>query len=384
MIRPGALPAGTRIADLELVRCTGATPIGFDYAARTTGSGLPCRLREYLPEALAERRGQRVALRPGAASAFDAGHRAFQRDADGFSLPRHDSLVVTRRLLIEHGTAYVQLPADDGPTLAEELARREAPITPDELRAWLQSLAGALTRLHRSGVVHGGVSPARIVCRTDGRLVLGLPESARWALAAWRPEVIDTHDASIAPEQWLDPREREAGLGPWTDVYGLATVAHLAITGRMPPPSRQRDALLARPALAGFAGAAWSAAMLMAIDRALSPDTGSRPRDMDDFLVAMGLLERRKRPRAPGEGLLTHVLDPAPNDTPTPPPLARMRTDAQRGPRLWPLAVALLFVLLAAVAIWGATRGPAATPGGKPGAQRPSETPVSMAARSSG
>lgn len=411
MNRPGALPPGTRIADLELERCIGATPIGFEYAARGAGSGSPCRLLEYMPAALADRRGARVVVRPGASAAFDAGHRAFQLDADRLSLPRHESLVVTRRLLLEHGTVYTQLPAEAGPTLAAEIGRYCAPVAPGDVSAWLRALATALGRLHRAGGVHGGVSPERIVHQADGRIVLGLPDSARWALAPWLPELIDVDDPSLAPEQLLAPRERGQAVGPWTDVYGLATIAHLAIAGRLPPPARRRDEALARPALAGFAGAPWSPAMLVAIDRALSPDPGSRPHDMDDFLSAMGLLDRRLRPRAPGEGLLTHVLDQAPapidplptggrTDQPTamkkeatvstrptrppaaaaPPPAVHAPSEPPRGVRIWPLLVALLFVLLASVAIWAAARAPA----GAAGAQRPSEMPVSTAVRSKG
>lgn len=413
MNRPGALPSGTRIADLELQRCIGATPVGFEYAAHSAGSGSPCRLLEYMPAALAERRGTRVAVRPGAAAAFDAGHRAFQVDADRFSLPRHESLVVTRRLLLEQGTVYAQLPAGEGPTLAAEIGRYCAPVDPDDVRAWLRALATALGRLHRTGVVHGGVSPDRVMRLADGRVVLGLPDSARWALAAWLPEGIDASDPSLAPEQLLAPRERAQAVGPWTDVYGLATIAHLAIAARLPPPARRREEALARPALASFAGEHWDTAMLMAIDRALSPDTGSRPRDMDDFLSSMGLLERRMRARAPGEGLLTHVLDGAPAaadarparvdaDWPgpapdtgtastiealTPPaaaPAAHAQPDAPRGLRIWPLLVALLFALIAALAIWAAARAPAQSPGAARSAQQPSEMPVSTAVRSKG
>lgn len=380
MNRPGALPSGTRIADLELERCIVATPVGFEYAARSAGSGSPCRLLEYMPAALAERRGAHVAVRPGAAAAFDAGHHAFQVDADRFSLPRHESLVVTRRLLLEHGTVYAQLPAGDGPTLASEIRRCGAPIDPDDVRAWLRAVATALGRLHRTGVVHGGVSPDRVVRLADGRVVLGLPDSARWALAPWLPQMIDASDPSLAPEQLLEPRERAQAVGPWTDVYGLATIAHLAIAAQLPPPARRREEALARPALASFAGEHWDAAMLLAIDRALSPDTGSRPRDMDDFLSSMGLQDRRTRPRAHGEGLPTHVLDGAP----MPAPAARAQPDAGRGVRIWPLLVVLLFALIAALAIWAAARAPAGSPGAARSVQQPSEMPVSTAVRSKG
>lgn len=409
MNRPGALPPGTRIADLELERCLGATPLGFEYLARSTGSGSPCRLAEYMPTQLTERRGAVVAVRPGAAAAFEAGRRAFQLDADRFSLPRHESLEVARRLLVENGTTYVQLPWHEGQTLADEIGRYCAPIEPADVRAWLRAVGGALGQLHRGGVVHGGVSAARIVRLRDGTVRLGLPDSARWPLAAWMPEVIDFDDPSLAPEQLLEPAQRAQAIGPWTDVYGLATIAHLAIASKLPPAARHRDACLSRPSLVNFANARWEMAMLLAIDRALSPDPGSRPRSMDDFMSAMGLMERRARPRAPGESLLSHVLDrqpaapavevPAAETLPVaastdstietlattvgvPPPSPDPAPGPRRSSAWWQLLIVLLFALLAAVAIGAAVRNPAG--GQTDTGQRPSETPMSVAARSKG
>lgn len=414
MNRPGALPPGTRIADLELQRCIASSPLGFDYLAHSPGSATPCRVVEYLPEPFAERRGMQVTVRPGAAPAFDAGRRAFQLDADRFALPRHDALMVARRLLVEHGTAYVQLPWIEGQTLAGEIGRYGAPVDPADVRGWLRAIGGALAQLHRGGVVHGGVSPGRVLRVAGARVLLGLPESARWALSPWRPELIDVDDPALAPEQLFEPAARAAAIGPWTDVYGLATMAHLAIAGSLPPPARQRDACLSRPSLVNFAGGRWDAAMLLAIDRALSPDAASRPRSMDDFMAAMGLMERRARPRVPGESLLTHVLDqpvparaaPAPARAQVPPAAAPVRPaatssrptietlaqPAERRPEVappssrhsavWQILIVVLFAVLASAAIWAAARPSGEARGA--GGQRPSEMPVSSAVRSKG
>lgn len=393
MNRPGALPPGTRIADLELQCCLGSSPLGFDYLAHSPGSATPCRVLEYLPEALAERRGIRVAVRPGAAPAFDAGRRAFQLDADRFALPRHESLMVARRLLVEHGTTYVQLPWVEAQPLADDIGRCGAPVDPADVRGWLRAIGGALGQLHRSGVVHGGVSPRRVLRLPGGGVLLDLPESARWALAPWRPELVDVDDPSLAPEQWLEPAVRARAIGPWTDVYGLATTAHLAIAGSLPPPARLREACLSRPSLVNFAGGRWDAAMLLAIDRALSPDPASRPRSMDDFMASMGLIERRARPRIPGESSLAPVLDrPKPAALPprptieTPARPADRRPDASppppRQPAAWQVLVVVLFAVLASAAIWAAARPGDAARGAA--GQRPSEMPVSSAVRSKG
>lgn len=373
MVRHGALAAGSRIADLRVERCTGASPVGFEYLARSAGDGMPCRVLEYMPADLAERRGQQVGVRAGAAMPFDLGRRAFQLDADRFSMRRDTALAVVQRLLVEHGTVYLQLHWHAGDTLAPEYADPAA-ADPDDVRRWLRALGQALSQLHRGGIVHGAVAAERVRRLPDGGVVLGLPESARWALAASLPGLIDARDPTLAPEQLLDDARRVRAVGPWTDVHGLAAMAHLAIAGRLPPPARH--------SLAPFAGERWSAAMLVAIDRALSPEPAARPRSMDDFLAAMGLIERRARPRA---------ARPAPLDAPEvraaaapepgPAPAPEHEPQARAAGR-W--AIAVLFALLAALAIWTALYP--GLPGAKARAQgqRPNEMPVSEAVRSKG
>lgn len=393
MVRHGALAPGTRIADLQVEHCAAASPLGFEYLARSTGQGEPCRLLEYMPVDLTERRGLQVAVRKGAALPFDLGRRAFQIDADRFSMARDEALTVVRRLLVEHGTVYLQLAWHEGGALAQEYGA-DTQADPADLRRWLQALGQALSQLHRGGVVHGAVSAERVRRLADGRVLLGLPESARWALAASLPGLIDAGDPTLAPEQLLDPTERARAIGPWTDVYGLAAIAHLAIAGRLPPPAHDWQAALARPSLAQYAGERWSPAMLVAIDRALSPDPAARPRSMDDFLAAMGLRERRARPRvATPTDAPTAAPAEAPAAEPAATPAARTEAVAPAAPASeswrslgagWRWAVALLFCLLAALAIWSALHP--GLPGTKPRTelQRPSEMPVSEAVRSKG
>ena len=379
MIRHGALAPGTRVADLEIEHCIGASPVGFEYSARTVANGRRSRLLEYMPEGLADRRGTQVSPRMGAAEIFDVGRRAFQLDANRFSLPRHDALAVVQRLLVEHGTAYMQMLWQEGTPLTQAGQARDATPTPEIAREWLLELGSALAHLHRSGVIHGGVSERRVVCRPDGQVELGLPDSARWALASSVPGLIDTDDPAIAPEQLLDPRQREQTVGPWTDVYGLACIAHRFITSHQPPPAHDRQAVQQRAALSAFAGAdRWSTALLVAVDRALSPEPSARPRSMDDFLAAMGLLERRSQPRTPAP-VEARVNNPVPES-------ARGQAQAQRprarGPA-WRWLVALLFVAAAWLAVWTSMKA-TGTPKLLGLDQRPSEIPVSAATLSKG
>lgn len=392
MVRHGALTPGTRIADLQVEHCAAASPLGFEYLARSTGQGEPCRLLEYMPVDLTERRGLQVAVRKGAALPFDLGRRAFQIDADRFSMPRDEALSVVQRLLVEHGTAYLQLAWHEGSALAQEYGA-DTPADPADVRRWLQALGHALGQLHRGGVVHGAVSAERVRRLADGRVLLGLPESARWALAASLPGLIDADDPTLAPEQLLDPTQRARAIGPWTDVYGLAAVAHLAIAGRLPPPAhdgrprwrvpRWRNT----PANAGARRCWWPST---------APCRPTRPH-------GRGAWTTSSRPWGCGSVVRAHAAAPA--DAPSPQaaaeaaagpaatPAARAEPVAPAAPASeswrslgagWRWAVALLFCLFAALAIWSALHP--GLPGAKPRAelQRPNEMPVSEAVRSKG
>ncbi|TXC65405.1 hypothetical protein FSC37_02735 [Piscinibacter aquaticus] len=114
---------------------------------------------------------------------------------------------------------------------------------------------------------------------------------------------------------------------------------------------------------------------------------------MDDFMASMGLMERRARPRIPGESSLAPVLDrPKPAALPprptieTPARPAERRPDASppppRQPAAWQVLVVVLFAVLASAAIWAAARPGDAARGAA--GQRPSEMPVSSAVRSKG
>jgi hypothetical protein len=97
---------------------------------------------------------------------------------------------------------------------------------------WCTGLAGlcdSLGALHDRGLAHRALSPAALIARDDGRLVL---RDLGLAVQAGRPgENLGEYQA---PEQ----RRRGApGPGAWTDVHQVAAIAHLVLTGRVPRPA---------------------------------------------------------------------------------------------------------------------------------------------------
>ncbi|QFZ18434.1 protein kinase family protein [Saccharothrix syringae] len=83
--------------------------------------------------------------------------------------------------------------------------------------AWL---CATLDALHSHRVVHGALTPAGLLMRDDGALLLR-----------------DLGRTDPAPPEYPAPEQLErAAAGPWTDVHQVGAIAHHLLTGRPPSP----------------------------------------------------------------------------------------------------------------------------------------------------
>lgn len=87
------------------------------------------------------------------------------------------------------------------------------------VRRALAWLCATLDALHSQRVVHGALTPAGLLMRDDGSLLLR-----------------DLGRTDPAPPEYPAPEQLErAAAGPWTDVHQVGAIAHHLLTGR--PPS---------------------------------------------------------------------------------------------------------------------------------------------------
>jgi hypothetical protein len=102
----------------------------------------------------------------------------------------------------------------------------------------LAPLAGALADLHERGLVHGDVAPGNVLFQESG-----VPQLADLGLASiiGEPPPGDVHGTA----GYTDPaRLAGAPPSPASDVYALAAVGWLALTGRAPQPPGERPPLV--------------------------------------------------------------------------------------------------------------------------------------------
>lgn len=154
------------------------------------------------------------------------------REAAVLSRVRHEHVV--------HLYDVLPLPGPDGRPAAVALAMQLAEggslagvlqgrghLSAGELVTVLAPLAGALADLHRSGVVHGDVSPGNVLFLGDGMPMLADLGVCR--IAGEQPSVVHGTDGMVAPEllEGFPP-------GAESDVYALGAVAWTCLAGEPP------------------------------------------------------------------------------------------------------------------------------------------------------
>ena len=295
-----ALPAGTRLAEFEVLSVIGEGGFGIVYLAYDHSLSRQVAIKEYMPAELASRtQALTVSVRSERhAETFAAGLRSFINEARLLAQFDHPSLLKVYRFWEAHGTAYMVMPYYAGVTLGRTLKQRKSP--PDEawLRHLLEHLLNALEQMHEARCYHRDISPDNILIQPDGRPLLLDFGAARRVIGDMQRALTVILKTGYAPvEQYGEMPEMKQGA--WTDLYALGSVMHYAIAGQTPPPAVQRFLSDKYVPLAQLAAARYSQGFLQAIDRSLAVQPQDRPQSAAEMRVLLALPELPARTTAP-------------------------------------------------------------------------------------
>lgn len=221
-------------------------------------------------------------------TADPASRRRLQDEAALLSRIDHPAIVPFRRLHQSEERAILITDWVDGQSLLERL-RLAGPITPEEALGVLCALAGPLDHLHAQGVVHRDISPANVIVKPDGTLMvidLGIGFDVR-ASTPSDDDVVAGTPNYLAPEVLRG----EPACGA-SDQYSVAVMLHELISGRSPfPPSREVNTALhhqlgSAPAALHEIDPTIPAHLSEAVLRALAKDPEERFDSMIDFAMA--------------------------------------------------------------------------------------------------
>ena len=288
-----ALPPGTRLGNFEVQREIARSASTVVYLATDLALDLPVAIQEFLPARFVQRDAaqQLHAADPAHGGVVGRGLRAFIDEARMLAHCDHASLVRVVQLFEANGTAYRVMPFCEGQRLLD--LRRNMRSAPDEasLRGLLDGLLGALEAIHRSGHVHGGVTPANILLLADDRPLLLGPGAAGREIAS---DLVGSLMAGLEPSFGApgstDDSTADANLPPTAggDLYALAAVIRFCITGELPAAAvvqREREPLAVAIAKS-FEPAVrprYSAALLSTLDAAMSSAAQDRPHSAARF-----------------------------------------------------------------------------------------------------
>ena len=231
--RRDALPVGTVLREFTIQAVIGHGGFGIVYRAGHNELDLTVAIKEYLPVELAVREGATVQPRSGTdRKDFEDGLRRFRDEAQALiDFDSHPSIVSCREFFRANGTAYLVMAYEEGQSLAELLASREAegrPFTESELLAVMTPVLEGLERVHAAGVLHRDIKPSNILIRrSDGRPVLIDFGAAKQAAAKYTKSQAPYTEGYAALEQVADTGK----LGPWTDMYGVGAVMWRMVAG---------------------------------------------------------------------------------------------------------------------------------------------------------
>lgn len=254
--RREALPEGTVLGEYTLESVLGRGGFGIVYRARHSEGGQVVAIKEFLPIGLSVRDGENVRPRREADRPdFEDAVSQFLDEARAFvSFRGHASVVACRDSFRAHGTGYLVMDFEEGLSLEEVLASREAegrPLDDEDLLAVTVPLLEGLSAMHRAGLLHRDLKPSNILIRQRDNQPVMIDFGLAKHFVTQRSESLAPYTEGYAPLELV----ADAGEpGPWTDIYGMgALMWRMVAGGKRPwePPNPIRAERRSHAALGG-------------------------------------------------------------------------------------------------------------------------------------
>lgn len=137
----------------------------------------------------------------------------------------------------ENGTVYAIIEDMETISMREYLIRNEEGyIQWDSARLMFMPVITTLSTLHKSGIVHGSITPDNLVLCRDGKVRLK-PFPIIQASSETSPIQFNENEGYTALEQY----DNNHKIGPATDIYAFAACIYRSLVGANPPSAEQRE-----------------------------------------------------------------------------------------------------------------------------------------------
>ena len=177
-----------------------------------------------------------IRLLPADSSQNGQTHQRLQREVKAIAVLKHPNISAIVDIAVQDGAGYVVTEHLEGETLADRLAK--GPMDLDEALKIAVAIADALDNAHRTGVIHRGLNPTRVLLTPSGVKIAGFGLSAAIRNAISTSSSVTRAGAGplgavdpsaaryISPEQW-EGQEADAR----SDIFAFGTVMYEMLTG---------------------------------------------------------------------------------------------------------------------------------------------------------
>ena len=242
--KPAPLPPDTVIGGYRLRGRVAAGGFGVVYLAHDA-SGQEVAIKEYIPAALSSRaEGELI---PQVASEKTAlyrlGLKSFFEEGRALAQISHPSVVSVLNFFRENETVYMVMNYLRGATLQDFVVtarnRKNAKVLRESsIRSLFDDVLHGLRIVHQHKMLHLDIKPANIYVTDDDKAVLIDFGAAREVLNKEGNFVRPMYTPGFAaPEMY----QRDAKLGPWTDIYAIGACIFACMTGHPPRDVLQRQ-----------------------------------------------------------------------------------------------------------------------------------------------
>lgn len=230
------LPADTLLNDrYQILGIVGIGGFGITYLAKDINLLRNVAVKEYFPKQWVQREQNYVSIRhSGMVEPFRYGLKSFVSEIKMTAKFIHtENIVTVTDAFFENDTAYMVMEYIQGESIGRELRKRKNKLyDTQEIKEIFVPVLKALTNMHERKMIHCDISPANIIRKKNGEIVLIDMGAAKYIY-----DKKMTFTASFlkpdyaAPEQYQTAKSGKAGNeGTWTDIYAVGATMYHCLT----------------------------------------------------------------------------------------------------------------------------------------------------------
>lgn len=229
-------PGTTLRGRYHIIETLGQGGYGITYSALDIKTSRLVAIKELFPSRIVVRSEDRLTIQvaPEHETTFQHLCDNFEEEARVLiELQNLEGVVDLKHVFSENNTVYYAMELLEGEDLMHRL-KRTGPMPWEQLSPILETVIGALERVHAAGLIHRDISPDNIFLTEKGAYLIDFGSARKFQENANFTAIVKQN---FAPwEQYLS----NSSQGPWTDVYALAATMYFALTGQLPQAAMER------------------------------------------------------------------------------------------------------------------------------------------------